>query len=79
MIPEMMNAVIARQPGGPEVLEQVQRAVPQPSAGEVLIRVANAGVNRPDIMQRNGMPLPPHHRCAGAGGLRHRCGAGCGR
>ncbi|HGV5114682.1 TPA: NAD(P)H-quinone oxidoreductase, partial [Klebsiella pneumoniae] len=57
MIPEMMNAVIARQPGGPEVLEQVQRAVPQPSAGEVLIRVANAGVNRPDIMQRNGMPL----------------------
>lgn len=59
MIPEMMNAVIARQPGGPEVLEQVQRAVPQPSAGEVLIRVANAGVNRPDIMQRNGMPLPP--------------------
>ncbi|CAK6466430.1 Phthiocerol synthesis polyketide synthase type I PpsC (plasmid) [Klebsiella pneumoniae] len=59
MIPEMMNAVIARQPGGPEVLEQVQRAVPQPSAGEVLIRVVNAGVNRPDIMQRNGMPLPP--------------------
>ncbi|HBY9239284.1 TPA: NAD(P)H-quinone oxidoreductase [Klebsiella pneumoniae] len=59
MIPEMMDAVIARQPGGPEVLEQVQRAVPQPSAGEVLIRVANAGVNRPDIMQRNGMPLPP--------------------
>ncbi len=59
MIPEMMSAVIARQPGGPEVLEQVQRAVPQPSAGEVLIRVANAGVNRPDIMQRNGMPLPP--------------------
>ena len=59
MIPEMMSAVIARQPGGPEVLEQVQRAVPQPSAGEVLIRVANAGVNRPDIIQRNGMPLPP--------------------
>ncbi|EOJ2848844.1 TPA: NAD(P)H-quinone oxidoreductase [Klebsiella pneumoniae] len=55
----MMSAVIARQPGGPEVLEQVQRAVPQPSAGEVLIRVANAGVNRPDIIQRNGMPLPP--------------------
>ena len=59
MIPEMMSAVIARQPGGPEVLEQVQRAVPQPSAGEVLIRVANAGGNRPDIIQRNGMPLPP--------------------
>lgn len=56
---EMMNAVIARQPGGPEVLEIVTRSVPQPAAGEVLIRVSCAGVNRPDIMQRNGMPLPP--------------------
>jgi NADPH:quinone reductase len=59
MIPEMMNAIIARQPGGPEVLELVQRKVPQPGAGEVLIRVASAGVNRPDLLQRNGMPLPP--------------------
>ena len=59
MIPEMMNAIIAGRPGGPEVLEQVQRPVPQPGAGEVLIRVASAGVNRPDILQRNGMPLPP--------------------
>ncbi|QJT81050.1 NAD(P)H-quinone oxidoreductase [Kosakonia sp. MUSA4] len=59
MIPEMMNAVIACRPGGPEVLERVQRPVPQPGAGEVLIRVASAGVNRPDILQRNGMPLPP--------------------
>ncbi|POP46662.1 NAD(P)H-quinone oxidoreductase [Superficieibacter electus] len=59
MIPEMMNAIIARQPGGAEVLELVQRKVPQPGAGEVLIRVASAGVNRPDILQRNGMPLPP--------------------
>ncbi|WP_414164660.1 NAD(P)H-quinone oxidoreductase [Superficieibacter sp. BNK-5] len=55
----MMNAIIARQPGGPEVLELVQRKVPQPGAGEVLIRVASAGVNRPDLLQRNGMPLPP--------------------
>lgn len=59
MIPEMMNAIIACQPGGPEVLELVQRKVPQPGAGEVLIRVASAGVNRPDLLQRNGMPLPP--------------------
>lgn len=59
MLPEMMNAVIARQPGGPDVLACVSRPVPQPAAGEVLIRVACAGVNRPDIMQRNGMPLPP--------------------
>lgn len=59
MIPDMMNAIIARQPGGPEVLELVQRKVPQPGAGEVLIRVASAGVNRPDLLQRNGMPLPP--------------------
>lgn len=59
MIPEMMNAIIARQPGGAEVLELVQRKVPQPGVGEVLIRVASAGVNRPDILQRNGMPLPP--------------------
>lgn len=59
MIPDMMNAIIARQPGGPEVLELVQRKVPQPGAGEVLIRVSSAGVNRPDLLQRNGMPLPP--------------------
>ncbi len=58
IIPELMNAVIARQPGGPEVLAMVQRPVPHPAAGEVLIRVASAGVNRPDLMQRNGMPVP---------------------
>lgn len=54
-----MNAVIARQPGGPEVLECVRRALPEPGAGEVLIRVAAAGVNRPDLLQRTGAPLPP--------------------
>ncbi|WHP30243.1 NAD(P)H-quinone oxidoreductase [Trabulsiella odontotermitis] len=59
MMPEIMNAVIARQPGGPGVLELVQRKVPKPETGEVLIRVASAGVNRPDILQRSGMPLPP--------------------
>ncbi len=59
MIPEMMNAIVAREPGGPEVLALVQRNVPQPGPGEVVIRVVSAGVNRPDILQRNGMPLPP--------------------
>ncbi|WP_336853055.1 NAD(P)H-quinone oxidoreductase [Pseudescherichia vulneris] len=59
MIPEMMNAIIAREPGGPEVLAQVERNVPQPGPSEIVIRVASAGVNRPDILQRNGMPLPP--------------------
>lgn len=58
MIPEVMNAVIARTPGGPDVLEMVQRPVPRPAAGEVLIRVVSAGVNRPDVMQRTGMPVP---------------------
>ena len=58
-LPETMNVVIASEPGGPEVLRQVQRPVPSPQAEEVLIRVSAAGVNRPDLMQRNGMP-PPH-------------------
>lgn len=54
-----MKAVIAREPGGPEVLHCVERPVPTPEAGEVLIRVAAAGVNRPDLMQRSGAPIPP--------------------
>lgn len=55
-----MHAVIANGTGGPEVLELVTRPVPQPGPGEVLIRTAAAGVNRPDIMQRSGaLPAPP--------------------
>ena len=55
-----MGAVIARSAGGPEVLELVARPIPTPAAGEVLIRTAAAGVNRPDIMQRSGaLPAPP--------------------
>ncbi|MGE1151751.1 alcohol dehydrogenase catalytic domain-containing protein [Pseudomonas kitaguniensis] len=54
-----MKAVIAREPGGPDVLQQVQRPEPIAQAGEVLIRVAAAGVNRPDLMQRSGAPIPP--------------------
>ncbi len=54
-----MKAVIAREPGGPEVLHCVERPVPTPEVGEVLIRVVAAGVNRPDLMQRSGAPIPP--------------------
>ncbi len=47
-------------PGGPEVLRPVERRVPQPAAGEYLIKVAAAGVNRPDVLQRKGRyPMPP--------------------
>ncbi len=55
-----MKAVIAARPGGPDVLALVDRPVPAPGDGEVLIEVAAAGVNRPDIMQRSGaLPAPP--------------------
>lgn len=54
-----MRAVVAERPGGPEVLSLVTRPVPRPAAGEVLIRVVAAGVNRPDLMQRSGaLPAP---------------------
>lgn len=54
-----MRAIEITQPGGPEVLQVVERPVPSPATGEVLIRVAAAGVNRPDIMQRLGKYPPP--------------------
>ncbi len=53
-----MKAVIAREPGGPQVLQSVERPMPDVQAGEVLIRVTAAGVNRPDLMQRSGAPIP---------------------
>ena len=59
-VPEMMMAIGFDAPGGPEVLVPVSLAVPQPRAGEVLIKVAFAGVNRPDVVQRYGLyPAPP--------------------
>jgi len=58
-IPTMMNAIDPEAPGGPEVLRVVQRPVPVPGPGEVLIRVAAAGVNRPDVLQRKGGYPPP--------------------
>lgn len=55
-----MKAVEISKPGGPEVLVQVDRPVPQPKAGEVLIKVSAAGINRPDVFQRKGFyPAPP--------------------
>ena len=58
-IPTTMNAIDPEAPGGPEVLRVVQRPVPKPGPGEVLIRVAAAGVNRPDVLQRKGGYPPP--------------------
>jgi len=58
-LPTTMTIVQARQPGGPEVLEPTTRAVPAPGPGEVLVKVAAAGVNRPDLMQRQGKYPPP--------------------
>ena len=58
-VPETMQAIDPESPGGPEVLRLVERPVPQPAAGEVLIRVAAAGVNRPDVLQRKGGYPPP--------------------
>ena len=54
-----MRAIDPAHPGGPEVLEVVERPVPTPREGEVLIRVAAAGVNRPDVLQRKGGYPPP--------------------
>jgi len=54
-----MTAVEIAEPGPPQVLRAVSRPVPQPQPGEVLIRVAAAGVNRPDVLQRKGVYPPP--------------------
>jgi NADPH2:quinone reductase len=54
-----MTAIGIKAPGGPEMLVPEQRAVPAPGAGEILVKVAAAGVNRPDVMQRQGLYPPP--------------------
>lgn len=54
-----MLAIEITAPGSPAVLRPVQRPLPEPAAGQVLIQVAAAGVNRPDIMQRKGIYPPP--------------------
>ncbi|RMC65205.1 NAD(P)H-quinone oxidoreductase [Sinorhizobium meliloti] len=53
------RAVIASRPGGPEVLQIVERLRPVPGEGEMLVRVSAAGINRPDVMQRQGNYPPP--------------------
>ena len=58
-LPEEMNAIDPAGPGGPEVLTLVRRPVPVPGAGELLIKVEAAGVNRPDVLQRRGLYPPP--------------------
>jgi len=58
-VPNTMRAIDPDKPGGPEVLVVVERPVPRPGPGEVLIRVAAVGVNRPEVMQRMGMYPPP--------------------
>ncbi len=58
-LPTSMTAIDPAGPGGAEVLVAVERPVPMPGAGEVLVRVAAAGVNRPDIVQRMGLYPPP--------------------
>ncbi len=57
--PHTMRAIAITEPGGPEVLKAVEVTVPVPKHGEILIRVAYAGVNRPDALQRAGQYAPP--------------------
>jgi NADPH2:quinone reductase len=54
-----MTAIGIKAPGGPEMLVEEQRPVPAPASGEILVKVAAAGVNRPDVMQRKGLYPPP--------------------
>ncbi|KAB2914605.1 MAG: NAD(P)H-quinone oxidoreductase [Hyphomicrobiaceae bacterium] len=57
--PEMMTAIEITKPGGPEVLQARTVPTPKPAAGQVLVKVAAAGVNRPDVAQRMGVYPPP--------------------
>lgn len=58
-LPETMTAIAISEPGGPLVLKPENRPVPRPSRGEIVIRVRAAGVNRPDVLQRQGAYPPP--------------------
>ena len=58
-VPSTMTAIEITEPGDPEVLRPVSCAVPSPAAGEVLIKVVGAGINRPDVFQRKGAYPPP--------------------
>ena len=58
-LPDVMTAIEISKPGGPEVLVPAKRPVPTPGPGELLVKVAAAGVNRPDVLQRRGFYPPP--------------------
>ncbi|TVS03800.1 MAG: NAD(P)H-quinone oxidoreductase [Rhodobacteraceae bacterium] len=58
-LPHVMRVIEISKPGGPEVLQLAERAVPVPGQGQVVIRMAWAGVNRPDCLQRAGAYDPP--------------------
>jgi NADPH2:quinone reductase len=58
-LPTRMTAIGIKAPGGPEMLVPEERPVPKPGQGEILLKVAAAGVNRPDVMQRQGLYPPP--------------------
>jgi putative PIG3 family NAD(P)H quinone oxidoreductase len=61
-VPETMTAIEIATPGGPDVLKPKSMPTPKPGAGQILVKVAAAGVNRPDLMQRAGLyPPPPGH------------------
>jgi NADPH:quinone reductase len=60
ILPDTMTAIAISSPGGPEALQPTRRAVPVPAADEVLVQVVAAGVNGPDLYQRQGLyPAPP--------------------
>lgn len=57
--PKTLTAIVIEKPGGPEALIPAEKAMPSPLAGQVLIEVAAAGINRPDVFQRLGFYPPP--------------------
>ena len=59
IIPDVMRVVEIAAAGGPEQLRLASRPTPRPGRGEVLVKVAAAGVNRPDVLQRKGVYPPP--------------------
>jgi putative PIG3 family NAD(P)H quinone oxidoreductase len=58
-LPKSMTSIAIREPGGPDMLVPQQQPVPSPHEGKILVKVAAAGVNRPDVMQRQGHYPPP--------------------
>ena len=58
-LPDQMRAIEITEPGGPDVLKPTTRPVPTAQAGAIVLKVASAGVNRPDALQRAGSYVPP--------------------